>query len=447
MGLAGAGDRDVNRDMPTLRINFFTPLPPALTDVANNAVTVATALSRIADLTLWTPREAPAPAIEGIAVRRFDAVSPPWAEINTADLNIYNLGNNAPFHRAIFDIARQAPGVVVLHDVNLQAFFAPYSDREGADRSFYIDAMRRSHGLPGINAALALIDGRLGAETMVDEFPMTLAAMAGALGVIVHNKIEADALRAQTSVPVFHLPLAYAARPTLCRAGRTQDGPSRLVVFGFLGANRRLESTLTALAALPPDDYRLDIYGPVAEPERISGVIARLGLGARVEMHGFVAFETLTAALESADLAINLRWPSVGEVSGSQLRIWDAGLPALVTRTGWYTSLSPDTVFFVEPDREIETITEHLRALRRDPIPFRLAGLRGREVLLAEHDPASYARGVLDVAQLSPGLHARAQAHGLARTASAALLGLGRRDGLAAGVPGVAAAILDLMRI
>ena len=85
--------------------------------------------------------------------------------------------------------------------------------------------------------------------------------------------------------------------------------------------------------------------------------------------------------LSTADLAINLRYPSMGEASGSQLQFWDYGLPTLVTRTGWYASLPEGTTAFVRPEHEVEDMQAHLRAFLADPSAFRAMGERGRQSL------------------------------------------------------------------
>jgi len=46
----------------------------------------------------------------------------------------------------------------------------------------------------------------------------------------------------------------------------------------------------------------------------------------------------------------------MGEASGSQLRIWNAGTPAAVTREGWYAELSEDTVYFIDQESEISQL-------------------------------------------------------------------------------------------
>ena len=305
--------------------------------------------------------------------------------------------------------------------------------------------MHRSHGQQGLEEARRFLNREQGIAALVDRFPMTAAALDGALAAIVHNAAEAASLALETRTPVFHLPLVFAAGPPPARPESPPGSTLRLIVFGFMGLNRRLDSILDALARSPDPDIRLDVYGSMEEPAPLEEQIVRLGLTERVHVHGFVPAAELSAALASANLAINLRYPSMGEASASQLRIWDAGVPSLVTRTGWYGALPPDTVFFVEPERETATILEHLSALRKDPEPFRRAALRGREVLLERHAPMRYAEGLVQIASLTDALHTRCQAVTLARSAAQTLLGMADVDGITTCAEPVAEAVHALL--
>ncbi len=143
-------------------------------------------------------------------------------------------------------------------------------------------------------------------------------------------------------------------------------------------------------------------------------------------------------------MAINLRYPSMGEASASQLRIWGAGLPSVVTRTGWYATLPDDAVLFVEPDREAETLRGHLEALRRDPARFREVGRRGRAIVEAEHAPARYAQGLMEIVAQCPALHARRAAIDLSRQAARSLLDIADMGGVALCAEQVALAVEGL---
>jgi glycosyltransferase involved in cell wall biosynthesis len=427
-----------------LKLNFFTPLPPVRSNVANHSLIVAAALQTLADVTLWTDQTEPPQMTEAIPVQHFDPVQMPWPLLHAADLNIYNIGNNATFHRAIFDVARRAPGLIVLHDTRLQHFFARYSENAGPDRDFYLESMRRGHGLEGVADARAFLDQRHGLGVLVERYPMTTVALDWGVGAVIHNAGELAALAGQTRTPIFYLPLVHTAGPAPVR---TPPGATlRLIVFGFIGLNRRLASILEALAGLPDKDVVLDIYGELEEPLAIDGLATSLGLADRVHRHGFVPDAELAAALTRADLALNLRYPSMGEASGSQLYIWDAALPSLVTRTGWYASLPEEAVFFVEPDDEVATIRMHLAALRQDPERFRRAGLRGRDVVLQHHAPATYAQGLVEIAHQAKALHARRQAISLSHVAARKLLDMADLAGVGLAADPIAEAVYALTR-
>jgi hypothetical protein len=121
-------------------------------------------------------------------------------------------------------------------------------------------------------------------------------------------------------------------------------------------------------------------------------------------MHGFVEDAMLDAALAAAHLAINLRYPTMGEASISQLRIWRHALPALVTQVGWYAEQPDDVVCFVRPEQEVADIQRHLQDLIAQPDRFVAMGQRGRQRLETLHAPDAYAQAIVAFAQrLQPG--------------------------------------------
>jgi glycosyltransferase involved in cell wall biosynthesis len=429
-----------------LKLNYFAPLPPQPTGIGDHTAALAPALASLVDLTLWTEQTGWSSDLAEIApVRRFDPDAPPVHEMNRADANVFTIGNNATFHRGIFRLARQVPGVVVLHDTRLQHFFASFVAAE-PERALYLASIERAHGRQAATAARRWLAGELGFDALVERYPMTTAALDGALAVLVHNPAEFDALRDQMPTPLYLQPLSFPAGPPPRRAADRRPGdPLRLVAFGFIGTNRRIESIVDAIAGMPdPARFTLDVYGQIEDTRLIDKHVARHRLNSRVRRHGYVDEAVLDAALAEADLVLNLRWPSVGEASLSQLRIWRAAAPSLVTRTGWYATLPSDTVFFVEPEAEVETIRRHLAALGRDPAPFQRAGWRGREVLERDHAPAAYAQALVEIAHEAPAHHARRAAIDLARRGTAELLQAMDGAFVAGVAPSVAEAIAAL---
>jgi glycosyltransferase involved in cell wall biosynthesis len=189
-------------------------------------------------------------------------------------------------------------------------------------------------------------------------------------------------------------------------------------MFGHMGRNRRLDAVLEALGTLPErDSFRLDIFGDIADGRHLRSRIRKLGLGHLVQLHGYTPEDELNQVLGTSHLAINLRYPTMGEASGSQLRIWYHALPSLVTDVGWYSSLSRDTVAHVRHEHEHDDIQSHLRAFLKNPEQFAEMGQRGFRQLCEQHDPEKYVETILELAARAPQFRARKSAYDSAKEA------------------------------
>ncbi|MEO5720474.1 MAG: hypothetical protein ABIR71_03260, partial [Chthoniobacterales bacterium] len=77
------------------------------------------------EVTLWVHDSRWSPALERDAhVRHYVPGALRWAEINAADMTVYQLASDAGQHGAIWQVFREHPGIVILHDLNLQPLFA-----------------------------------------------------------------------------------------------------------------------------------------------------------------------------------------------------------------------------------------------------------------------------------------------------------------------------------
>ena len=420
-----------------MRIHVFTPLPPLRTDIANHSEAVLAALASRCDVVAWTTQADPTCAgLRADQIRRYDPLRLPLHEVNAADAVFYNFGNHAGFHRPIFQASMAVPGIAILHDLNMQHFFARFAMSRSTEDA-YLAVMRRHHGAEAEAEGRRFIKNEIGIEALVERYPLPLAAADRAIAMVGHNRSGMEMLSQQSLLPTFFLPLstryldASGTTPRVTSGvtapvhgpdNRAHPGPYRIIAFGFMGPNRRLPSLLRAIAALPdPLMFRLDVYGPVEDAVELDRLVDELRLGSQVIVHGFVPAEVLTAAIDAADLAVNLRFPTMGEASGSQLRIWAHALPSLVTRVGWYADLPEDTVGFVDSDDEVASLVRHLLAFHRDPAPYRAAGRRGHAVARAQHTPGAYADGLLAIARAAPVQHRRRGAIDLTASISGAL--------------------------
>ena len=375
------------------RLNWFSPLPPAHTDIAHYTLRTIPWLARSCDVVVWTDRHYWPPEIETYAeVRRWGGAS--WFDVNRADVTVFHLGNNPRFHAWIWDVARRCPGIMVLHDARLGEFFAGYLLETGGGEAAYLAAVQRYHGAAAIAHAERFLRGEASPGTLGDSIPLTALALSRARGAIVHTRTAWEHVKTLARCPVLQLELPFPAGPA--PKPRAWDGTLRLIVFGYLSANRRLEAVLEAMARFPRRDrLQLDVLGEIPNRDALGETVRALGLGDVVHLHGFALESELDEALDRAHLAINLRYPTMGEASGSQLRIWSRALASVVSNTGWYADLPSDSVWFVDPAQEVADLHAHFNHALDDPDDLRAMGEAGRRHLVERHDPALYAQELL----------------------------------------------------
>jgi glycosyltransferase involved in cell wall biosynthesis len=392
-------------------IHWVSPLPSASTDIAHYTMRILPSLVRHARVVLWTDAEDWDARIETYApVHRFDpdqllpsdlqhAARRIGAPEGAQQMMFIHIGNSWVFHAKMLRLARRMSSVIVLHDLAIQELMKDAITNHLFDGKSYVAEMTKWYGPEGHQAAKRSLKETGYAHVLAPKMPGFELALPAALAVLAHTPAAVAAAKERHVVPVHHLELPFApGGPPPVR--RPRLGPLRLLQFGYIGPNRRLSEVLVALAGLKDEiDFRFDVMGNLWDPVRIRQEIADLGLGKLVHLHGFVPEPTLDMALRQAHLVLNLRFPTLGEASGSQLRIWNAGAAAVVRKAGWYADLPKDTVFHIPDDNDAEA--EALQALMRRIAANRdligNIGDAGYARLLSHHHPEAYARHIVDI--------------------------------------------------
>jgi glycosyltransferase involved in cell wall biosynthesis len=124
--------------------------------------------------------------------------------------------------------------------------------------------------------------------------------------------------------------------------------------FGFINWNKRFHIILPAVAELNIPHLKYLIVG-----EDGSNLLQNLDkkYTKNVIRKGYIAIEDFEELISACDIGINLRYPTMGETSGSLIRMMGYGKPVLVTNVGNYAELPDYCVFKIDPDiDEAETI-------------------------------------------------------------------------------------------
>jgi glycosyltransferase involved in cell wall biosynthesis len=351
-----------------VKVAYYSPLPPERSGIADYSALLLPAL-----------RE------------RVEVVVPKRGSRAKADVAVYHVGNNPDVHGWIVDALRRTPGVVVLHDFVLHHLVAGLTLAR-KDVAGYLNAMERDSGLPGRLLALGVVDGCVPPlwSTRPADFPLAgeVLDLARGHGLIVHSEHVAERARAAGfDAPIRRIPMPVWPAPAVEPA--RVEGEPVIGSFGFLNANKRIPQLLEAFAVLRRRHprARLLLVGPEAPGLELERRVASLGLDGAVERHGYVEEGRLWSLLAACDVAVSLRWPTMGETSAGAIRVLSVAKPLVVSDVDAFRELPDDVALKVAPDeREAESLAAALLVLADDPARREAMSAAARAYAEREHD-------------------------------------------------------------
>src|SRR5450432_4346022 len=228
---------------------------------------------------------------------------------------------------------------------------------------------------------------------------MTRRLLESARGVVVHSRfMEAQVRAADFTGPVAVIPHG-AWIPEADRNGYRHklglDESTPLVgIFGFLKPYKRIAESLRAfrrLVHLAPNAKMILVGEP--HPEfPIEPMIRGMGLAANVRALGFAPIGEFVGYLSACDIVLNLRYPTVGESSGTLLRALGLGKAVMVSELGSFQEF-PDDVCLKVPvgAGEEDLIFEYLNLLVSRPEVAQALGARARTYVAEECNWATVA--------------------------------------------------------
>ncbi|HBY62536.1 MAG TPA: hypothetical protein DEH78_22160, partial [Solibacterales bacterium] len=367
-----------------MRIAVFSPLPPAKSGIADYTAALLEPLGAMAE------------------VEVFDA-APPDFEASRYDALLYQLGNNA-FHAGAYEAALRHPGIVVLHEANLHHLIADLTIKRG-DWDRYLREVEFESGGAALAHARRVRALEVGPD--YEGLPMLRRVLRGARGVIVHSRAVRDDVRAAGYAgPVGIIPhgawISEADR-NACRHRLGLDETTPLVgVFGFLKPYKRIAESLRAFRRLIRVEPRakMILVGEAHPDFPVASIVQSLGLQPHVRLTGFVPTEDLPGYIAASDVVLNLRFPTVGESSGTLLRALGLGRAVVVSDVGSFREYPGDVCLKVPVDgREEDLLYEYLNLLVSRQDVARRLGARAKEWVASECNWESVARRYLAFAR------------------------------------------------
>ncbi len=390
-----------------MRLAYFSPFPPARSGIADYSAELVPCLAEHMEMELFVDEGVRVD--ESLTARfpvRGDRAFPALWEAGRYDAVLYHVGNNPDFHARTWAMLQRIPGIVVLHEAMLHHLVRGMTLAKG-DLDGYVEEMRYAYGRTGETVARRSLTS--GIPLDVWSYPMFERVVDASLGLIVHNDCTGDRVRLSrpgtriVKIP-HHLSLreleaVSVASPAEARAALGLP-PGAFVVasFGFITPAKRLDVALRAFARLRrevPDAVYL-LVGEVSPHYDFAGVLTS-GLAPGVTVVGRTELDRFLLYMLAADVAINLRYPSAGETSGTLIRLLGMGKPVIVSHTGAFGEIPDDCCAKIELDEtEEDLLAAVLGRLATDEPLRRRMGENARRHIATHHTLEGSARAYAD---------------------------------------------------
>ena len=355
-----------------MRIAWFSPLSPVTSGIADYSEELLPSLARHAAIDIyidpsWTPTNAD--ITRSFAVRPFDANA---FKAEAYDRIVYHMGNDVAAHRYIYEALRRFPGVIVLHDLVLMGF---YAGLRGADKDFpgfirFLQGFYPEKAAWIVERCSGRTSGTLWEGRTALELPMNEEVCRLATGVIAHSRFVMGRLGLKADKPCAVIP--HHGHPTRTfdrEAIRTglgmKPGEVLLVSTGYVTRNKRYDVVLDALKELGRPGLRYLIAG-----RDDAGLLSRTLEPGRpdVLVRGFAPLAEMEGWIAAADIGVNLRNPTMGESSGSLLRMMSYGRPVIVSDSGSYAEIPDPCAVKIDTGIDEEALLKaFIAALADDP--------------------------------------------------------------------------------
>jgi glycosyltransferase involved in cell wall biosynthesis/SAM-dependent methyltransferase len=359
-----------------VKLALFSPLPPSRSGIADYSEELLRHLTALAEVRTCTEADTFAPGDD--------------------EMPIYQLGNN-PHHIFAYEAALRHPGIVVLHEANLHHLLADLTIKRG-DWDGYLREVEIDGGKQALAYAVRWVATRRRGPDYA--LPLLTSVLKSARGVIVHSEAVAEGVRGRGYTgPLAKIPHGAWTATVDGSAYRKKLGVDSATplfgIFGFLKPYKRIRETLAAFERLVAmhAEARLVLVGE-AHPE------LKLELGPYATHIDYAPIDDFSGYLAACDAIVNLRFPTVGETSGTLLRAFGLGKATMVSDIGSFREY-PDEICLKVPigSGEEEHIFEYLRLLAERPDVRSALGKRAKAWVERECNWPSVARRYVEFAQ------------------------------------------------
>ena len=399
------------------RVGLVSPLPPKETGIADYAARLAEALVDHASIDLYHDGDY-VPEL-GLRDRRFRCVDRAAfarrVEVLPHRAVIYQMGNSW-YHRSVYELLREHPGITVLHDFNLASFHFWYGHQPDVRPGHFdrvVESEREAGAIgPGedVEAWRTEPGGIQGAATRRGVH-MNREIFERSRLVVVHSPYCRDLVRStlpeyldRTVVVPMGASIAVPGPGQVAETRRRIGIPGDAVVFGCFGnltSMKMYEEAIRAFAAASRRVGRaaLLFVGKDWEGGRARALARESGVEDRTLFLGKASKEDYGRLVGSVDVGLGLRRPpTYGETSASLLDFLRSGVATIVTDVATFRDYPSSAVVRWDPARDGEDgLADRMVELARDDDRRRATARAAVDHVRRHHDWKIAARAYADL--------------------------------------------------
>ena len=366
------------------------------------------------------------------------------------DFIIYNMGNYLPYHKNIYSVLQQKPGIVIFHDYIYHHFFLELYYATNPDKYFelleiyYGKKCRKGDGYKKniwqensilINYPLfePLVKNNYGfithsnwvAEKINQFIPERIQVLRLPFFILpsVHNDSipvrfqEAGEARASSRSGAY-IQYVSSERSTQQSQSLKGDGYNtpktkiRLLSYGHMNSTRGIENIVELLNKNSEIAHKIQYdvigeFGDKAYQEFLINLINSYSLQEIIHFHDYVDDAKLYQYLKDADICINLRYPAMESASASLIEQMYFGKAIMVTDTGSYSEFPTSVINKVTPNDPMSLEKSLINLVENIDLRNHLAQ-NSKNYVVTHHSPRQYADKLIlylrEIYSLLPGI-------------------------------------------
>lgn len=367
------------------RLAYVSPLPPTQSGIADYSAELLPDLAKHYDIDVVVAD----PNVELAWVRgasRVLTVESFRSKSSSYDRVLYHFGNSE-FHKHMFDLIEEIPGVAVIHDFFLSGVHN-FLETYGLRNNSFKQSIFASHGYGGL-----LYYRDQGIHNAIMNLPCNLPVLSAAIGVISHSSFS-KSLAHKYYGAAFDGAWAVAphARVLPTKNGRSAirkklgiaDNEILICSFGIIAEtklNMRLLHAWKALCGETGFKLKLVFVGGNSGNSygmELESAIRDASIIGDAKITGWASQELYRDYLLAADIAVQLRSSSRGETSGTVLDCMAWGVPTVINQNGSMAEFDSQAVVKLSDEFSDTDLIAALRRLVESPEERRRIGGQAR---------------------------------------------------------------------